>query len=132
MEDAVALVCRSLPITKIVVATISGYAARMVAARQPRQPILAVSPDPATARALNLLAGTEGLHVDVRFSRTSTDHIVTCLQHLWRAGRLTGDDLILVTAVGYPRSGTRMNLIQTHYVRDLVETLGWTMEPGRP
>jgi pyruvate kinase len=33
--------------------------------------------------------------------------------------------MILVTAVGYPRSGNRMNLIQTHRVSDLIETLGW-------
>jgi pyruvate kinase len=38
---------------------------------------------------------------------------------------LTDDDVILVTAVGYPRSGNRMNLIQTHHVKDLRDALGW-------
>lgn len=33
--------------------------------------------------------------------------------------------MILVTAVGYPKSGNRMNLIQTHVVGDLAETLNW-------
>jgi len=125
MEDAIALICRRLPVTKIVAVTMGGYAARMVAARRPRQPILAVSSDPAAARSFQLLPGTRGIHVDVAFSRTSTDHIPRCLEALWRRGLLTDEDLILVTSVGYPKSGNRMNLIQTHHVADLRESLGW-------
>ena len=125
MEDAIALICRSLPITKIVAVTRSGFAARAVAARQVRQPIIAVSNDAQAARSFNILAGVAGEHVDIPFSRTSTDHIVTCLETLWHRGRLSSDDLVLVTAVGYPKIGNRMNLIQTHAVSDLIETLGW-------
>jgi pyruvate kinase len=125
MADAIALVCRQLPVTKIVAITVSGYAARMVAARMPRQPILAVSNDRANARSFNLLLGTEGVYVDIPFSRTSTDHIAQCLKALWQRGKLVDEDMILVTSVGYPRSGNRMNLIQTHYVADLKESLGW-------
>ncbi len=33
--------------------------------------------------------------------------------------------MILITAVGYPFSGNRMNLIQTHSVGHLASTLGW-------
>ena len=125
MEDAVALICRSLPITKIVAVTISGYAARMTAARRPRQPIIAVSNDAMAARSFNLFWGARGVHVDVPFSKTSTDHVVKCLEELWRRGILDDDDLILVTALGYPRSGNRMNLLQTHAVSDLRKSLGW-------
>lgn len=126
MEDAIALICRSLPISKIVAVTISGYAARMIATRRPRQPILAVSNDRMAARSFNLLPGTEGVFVDIPFSKTSTDHIAHCLEALWRQGKLINSDLVLVTSVGYPRSGNRMNLLQTHTIADLVETLGWT------
>jgi pyruvate kinase len=126
--DAIALVCRRLPVTKIVAVTISGYAARTLAARMPRQPILAVSNDAAAARSFELLPGTQGVHVDIPFVRTSTDHIPKCLEALWRSGKLTDDDLVLVTSVGYPRSGNRMNLIQTHNVADLRESLGWSWD----
>jgi pyruvate kinase len=131
MEDAIALICRELPITKIVAVTISGYAARMIAARQPRQPIIGVSNDVMSARAMNLLSGVEGVFVDVPFRRTSTDHITDCLEALYRTGRLERDDLILVTAVGYPKSGNRMNLIQTHQIADLAATLGWDEAPPK-
>lgn len=126
MAEAIRVLCRRLPITKIVAVTLSGYAARMVAAQGPRQPILAVTNDPAQARSFNLLPGTTGIHVDIAFSRTSTDHIVRCLETLWRRGWLEDGDTILVTSVGYPKSGNRMNLIETHAVSDLKESLGWT------
>jgi|WetSurMetagenome_2_1015567.scaffolds.fasta_scaffold21996_2 pyruvate kinase len=125
VADAIALMCRRLEITKIVVITISGYAGRMIAATMPRQPILAVSNDQQAARSFNLLLGTRGIHVDVPFSRTSLDHVPRILEELWRRGELIDEDLILVTTVGYPNSGNRMNLIETHRVSDLHDNLGW-------
>jgi pyruvate kinase len=124
--DAIALICRRLPVTKIVAVTIAGYAARTVAMRAPRQSILAVSNDPVAVRSFQLLPGTEGIYVDIPFVRTSTDHIPKCLEALWKRGKLIDEDLVLVTSVGYPRSGNRMNLIQTHHVADLRESLGWS------
>jgi len=115
-----------LGVTKIVAVTKSGYAARAIAAHAPRQPIIAVSNDAEAARSFNLLQGTRGLHVDVPFSRTDTDHIPRCLEELWRRQEIVDEDLILVTAVSYPKSGNRMNLIQTHKVADLRESLAWT------
>ena len=123
--DAIALICRRLDVTKIVAITISGFAAGMVAATMPRQPILAVSNDAASARSFNLLRGTKGVYVDLPFSRTSLEHIPRCLQELWRLGEIKDDDLILVTALGYPSPGNRMNLIETHKVSDLRHSLGW-------
>jgi pyruvate kinase len=125
MEDAIALICRNLAVTKIVAVTISGYAARMLSARRPNQPIIAVSNDRMAARSFNLLAGVEGVFVDMKFPRDSVDHVAACLEHLWDTGKLDEDDLVLVTAVGFPRSGNRMNLIQTHHVADLITALEW-------
>jgi pyruvate kinase len=126
MEKAIASICRALPITKIVAITRSGFAARTLAAHQVRQPILAVSDDAAAARSFNLLPGVTGIHLDIEFQRDSTDHVIHCVEALWRGNQLQAGDMILITAVGYPKSGNRMNLIQTHVVSDLVESLGWT------
>lgn len=125
VDAAIALICRQLAITKIVAVTVSGYAARLIASHRPSQPILAVSNDHRAARSFNLLFGTEGFHVDIPFSKSSTDHVVACLEQLWRIGKLTKDDLVLVTAVGYPNTGNRMNLIQTHYISDLIQVFDW-------
>ena len=123
--QAVALICRLLPVTRIIAVTRLGYAARAIAALQPRQPILAVSNDAAAARSFNLLPGTEGVFIDVPFERSSTDHVLACLRHLWKAGKLHREDLVLVCALAYPKSGNRMNHVETHVVGDLVDALQW-------
>ena len=123
--EAIALICRRLDITKIVAVTQGGFAARMTAIQMPRQSIIGVTNSEETARRLNLYPGTEGVCVDVTFSRTNMDHVPTCLHRLWTMGMIKDEDLILVTALGYPRSGNRMNLIETHLVADLREALGW-------
>lgn len=125
MERAVAMLCRTLPITKIVAITVSGFAARMIASHRPRQPILAVSNDSIAARSFNLLPGVEGVHIDMVFPKNSADHIMDCIEELWRTGKLENQDTIAVIAVSYPKSGNRMNHLQTHAVADLVDALGW-------
>ncbi len=125
MERAVAMLCRALPITKIVAVTISGYAARMIAAHRPRQPILAVSNDALAARSFNLYPGVEGVFLDMEFPRDSADHVVDCLEALWRDGKIVDEDMVVVIALTYPKSGNRMNFLQTHVVGDLADTLNW-------
>jgi pyruvate kinase len=126
MERAVVMLCRSLPITKIVAVTLSGFAARVIAAHRPRQPILAVCNDENVARSFNLYAGVEGVYIDMAFSRTSADHVVECLKELLMRDKLVPEDMIVVISVGYPKSGNRMNLLQTHVVGDLIETMSWS------
>lgn len=126
VEDAIALICRQLPVTKIIAVTTTGYAARMLSARNPRQPIIAVSNSQTVARALNLLQGTEGLHVEVPFSNTSTEHFFLCLKELWQKQKLEGEDLILITGVAYPKKGNLMNMIQIHKVADLCKLFSWS------
>jgi pyruvate kinase len=135
IEDAIALILRSLPISKVVAITYTGYAARLLSARAVRQPILAVSTNEAMARALNLCAGVESIYLDASFARGSADHVKACLKHLYALGRLDDKDLILVTGAIYPRSGTRMNSVQVHKLSDLILEFGWDdgsapREPG--
>jgi len=126
VQEAAAAIARSLPVTKIVVITRSGYAARRLANCELRQPILAISDDAATATAFNMLPGTEGIFVDIEFRRTGSEHIPNCLHELWRRQRITSDDLLLVVSLVYPKTGNRMNLIELHNVADLSHTFGWT------
>lgn len=123
---AIGLLCAQTPITKIVAITISGFAARMAASQLPRQQIIAVSNDAGRARSFNLMSGVLGVHVDIPFSRHSTDHVALCLEALWRRQLVTDDDVVLVVAVGYPRSGNRMNLLQVHRITDIRQVLGWS------
>ncbi|WP_341704121.1 pyruvate kinase [Ferrovibrio sp.] len=128
ISSAIPHLCRTLPITRIVAVTRSGFAARMIASHRPRQPILAVSDDAAAARSFNLIAGTTGIHSETPFPKASIDHIGQVLQRLWQDGYLADRDVVLVTGVTYPHKGSRMNTIQIHNVADLVAGLRWTRD----
>ena len=119
------MILRSVPITKVVAITRGGYAARMLSARSVAQPIFAISDDAAMARSFNIYSGVEGIFFDVPFPSGSADHIKGCIRRLYELGKLEQNDLILVTGVVYPRTGTRMNLIQIHRVSDLMEEFDW-------
>ena len=125
MGGAITSLCNSLPITKIIAITISGFAARMVASEMLEQPILAVSNDIFSANSFNLLRNTKGFYVDIDFSKDSLDHVLKCIKFLYDEKEIDINDVILVTSVGYPKSGRRMNVIQTHYIKDLKELFNW-------
>jgi pyruvate kinase len=125
MSTAIPILCRSLPITKIVAITRSGYAARMIAVHRLPQPILAVSDVAATARSFNLIAGTHGIYSEVPFSKTSVDHIMQVLKMLFDKGHVVEIDLVLVTGVSYPGPKNRMNTIQIHSIAGLAKMLNW-------
>jgi pyruvate kinase len=125
IEDAIAMILRSVPVTKVVAITRGGYAARMLSARSVAQPIFAISDNAAMARSFNIYSGVEGVYFDVPFPSGSADHIKACIRKLYKLGKLVQSDLILVTGVVYPQSGTRMNLIQIHKVSDLIEEFAW-------
>ena len=125
MSNAVKYLSSSLPIDKIITITISGYAARVVSSLMIEQPIIAVSNDKELARSFNILLGTTGIYYPTKFFRDSLEHIPKCLKYLWKSKYIKNNEMILVLALGYPGSGRRMNIIQTHLVKDLVKNFLW-------
>ena len=125
MGAAISNLCTLLPITKVIAITMSGYAAKIVSSQMLSQPIIAVSNDKKVSRALNILSGTKGVFCNTPFYKDNLDHIPKCLFYLWKKKDIVDDDLILVTALGYPGSGNRMNLIQTHIVKNLRNLFAW-------
>lgn len=125
MGQSVAHLCKHLPVTKVIAITRLGFAARVVSSQNIKQPILAISDDLYAARSFNLFPGTEGIHLDVAFSRKSADHIIECLNKLWLSEQIIDEDHVLVIGLSYPKSGNRFNHIQLHQVSDLVDTLSW-------
>ena len=126
MSGAVNAVMSNLDVSKIVVITKSGFAARVVASARPNCPIIAMTNNPKMARRFNLYRGTKGIYADIPFEKVSSNHIMAFVHHAWKIGELSELDVILAVAVAYPNSGNRMNLIQTHLVQDLVEALQWS------
>ena len=131
ISSIIPVLCRSLPVTKVVAVTRSGFAARMLAVHRLRQPILAVSDDADAAHSFNLIGGTTGVLSDAPFSRISADHILHVLKMLWRRKLLLDTDL--VTGISYPTDGSRMNIVQIHGIGELLNhTHGQTPDGVSP
>ena len=125
MANTIKYLSYSLPITKIVAITISGYAARIVSSQMLPQPIIAVSNNKNIARGFNIYSGTTGIYFKTKFYKESLKHIPVCLNFLWKNKAIIDKDMILLIALGYPGSGRRMNTLQTHYVKDLIKNFSW-------
>lgn len=123
--NSIASISSRLKITKIIAITSSGYAARIIASLMLEQPIIAVSNIYENSVCFNLYRGTKGVYLDVDFIRKNLEHVPICLKKLWEKKIISSRDMILVTGVGYPNTGNRMNMIQTHYVKDLQKTFNW-------
>ncbi|MAJ24462.1 MAG: pyruvate kinase [Rickettsiales bacterium] len=125
MANAIKNLSLSLPITKIIAITISGFASRIISSQMLPHPIIAVSNNKSLARTFNMYSGTKGVYYETKFHKDSLKHIPDCLNFLWKNKDINKKDMILVIALGYPGSGRRMNTLQTHYVKDLIKTLSW-------
>ena len=125
MARAIKGLCQGLPITKVVVITMLGFAARVISSQSIKQPILAVTNKKDIAKTFNLFSNTKGIYCNTKFYKDSLEHIPECLKFLWKISELNKKDTILVVALGYPLSGKRMNLIQTHNVKDLKKLFHW-------
>lgn len=122
---AIATICESMEINKLIAVTRSGFAARTLSAIGVKVPIIAVSDVSANSKSFNLLAGVTGVAYPKEFSTTDVSHVSGVLEYLWQNKFILDDEQILVTALAYPTSGKRMNSIETHLVGDLAKSLNW-------
>lgn len=117
VSQAVCTLVAATRIDKCVVLTRSGYAARVLSTKAIGIPILAVSDDPARARALNLYPGVQGVVAQATFSRESAEHIRTEVDSLVEKGLVYPGERILVTGLMFPEAGDRMNFLHVLDVR---------------
>lgn len=122
---AIALICESIDIDKIIAVTRSGFAARTLSSLAVDCPIVAVSDVAANAKSFNIYSGVKGVFFPGEFSTSDVSHVAAVLRYLWQQKIITDDEHILVTALAYPTSGKRMNSVETHLVGDLARSLAW-------
>jgi pyruvate kinase len=125
IADAIELIVNETQIDKIIAITRSGFAAHTLSTKNLKQTILAVSDNYHSSKSFNIFPGVKGIYTEVQFSQNNLDHVIIILKELRMKNEIFDDDQILVTAVGYPQSGNRMNLIQTHKVGDLATKFNW-------
>ncbi|MBM3115694.1 pyruvate kinase [Jeongeupia naejangsanensis] len=124
LRAATQALATTLPITKVVVLSRTGYAARLVAMAGIPQPIFIVGSDPALARAWQLLPGSVGIHLpalQVGSERAST----IALQALWQQGLLDEQDIVLVAQAASDNALSSLNQLHTVQIGQLATEQGW-------
>ncbi|MFM0290029.1 pyruvate kinase [Paraburkholderia megapolitana] len=126
LRAATQALARTLPISKIVVLSRTGYAARLVSMAQIQQPIIAVGNDAALVRAWNLLPGTVGVYlpqVDIASDSAGT----LALEALWASAHVTPDDVVLVVLAANNDADASLSFLQTVRVGQLAEQQAWSL-----
>jgi pyruvate kinase len=121
ISKVIPLLCQTLPVTKILIVTRTGYAAKLISSHGLPQPIIAVTDDEAAARSFNLIAGTLGVFAGLPFQRNSADHVLSILHMLYEKNLLCQSDIVLAAGVSYPGPSTRMNMLQIHKMSEVLE-----------
>lgn len=123
--EAIDLICKKTNINKIVAITRTGFAARCLALREFKIPILAVSDIECNAKSFGLYPGVKGIFTKKKFEQKNLDFFKDILKFLYKKKYINNNDNILISALAYPGGGNRMNLIQTHSVKYLSKLLKW-------
>ena len=89
------------------------------------QPIIAVSDNFQNSRTFNLFKGVKGYFLNTKFKKENLLHVPKILKKLYKEKLISIKDHILLTAVAYPNTKNRMNMIETHHVSDLIKTFKW-------
>lgn len=105
LSQAIGTFDRSLDLRCIVAFTSQGYSARLVSARRPRAPIVALTPNLPVYHALNLLWGVRPIIVADR--PATLDEIVTLTQRVLHQRRLAqaGDRVLIVAGLPMGQTG---------------------------
>ncbi|AOK60510.1 pyruvate kinase [Burkholderia ubonensis] len=129
LRAATLALTRTLPVSKVVVLSRTGYAARLVSMAQVRQPIIAVGGDAALARTWNLLPGTTAVCLP-DLDLTADGAGTAALRALWERGWLQGDDVALVVLAASDDAQASLSSLQTVRVGQLAAQLAWSAANG--
>ncbi len=116
ISSAVQRICRTMPISKVVTLTRSGYTARMIARFKIAQPIIAVTPDVRVKRQLELSYGVYPTFIDYQAQK---DHILFVGKCLRSMKLINDEDVVLFTAGFRTMAKHASNLIEIHKIKEL-------------
>jgi len=108
----------SMPLSKIVTITRTGYTAKAIARFKLKQPIIAVTKDPRVRRSLELVYGVHPVCLEYNGSE---DRILAVAQSLLVEKMVDESDTVLFTAAFRTTQPHSSNLIEIHTIRELKE-----------
>ena len=111
-------ICESMPITKIVTLTRSGYTAKMISRFKLQEPIIAVTPNLNIKKQLELVYDVVPVHYDYT---NKEDRLMSVANKLHQMKLLHTEDLVLFTAAFRTKLKHASNLIEIHTLNELLD-----------
>ena len=111
-------ICESMPLTKIVTLTLSGYTAKMISRFKISEPVIAVTPNLRVKKQLELVYGIVPVLYDYE---KEDDRILSVARMLYSMKMLHIEDLVLFTAGFRTKMKHASNLIEIHSLKELLE-----------
>ena len=111
-------ICQSMPLTKIVTLTRSGYTAKMISRFKVQEPIIAVTPSSMVKSQLELVYGVVPVHYNYH---KQEDRLLSVACALYYKKLLHIEDLVLFTAAFRTKMKHASNLIEIHPLKELLE-----------
>ena len=108
----------TMPLTKIVTLTRSGYTAKMISRFKVPEQVIAVTPSPVVKKQLELVYGVLPVVYDYE-KEEDRIHSVACMLHSKKL--LIPEDLVLFTAAFRTKIKHSSNLIEIHSLKELLE-----------
>jgi len=109
--------CQNMPIDKIITLTRSGYTAKMISRFKVVPPIIAVTPEKAVKKQLELVFGVYPMCMDYR---KEEDRILAVTKKLRSMDLIKDEHTVLFTAASRTVMKHASNLIEIHNVRELM------------
>ncbi len=116
VSKAIQDICQSMPISKVITLTRSGYTARMIARFKLTQPIIAVTPEIKVKRQLELIFGVQPVFINYRSEK---DKISTVTNKLCDMHLLSDKETVLFTAAERTTMKHASNSIEIHKIEEL-------------
>ncbi len=120
IADAVFDICEQTGIHKVVVATCSGYSARLISKYRPQADIIAVTPSDAVFRQMGLTWGVMPVIIKEPVSSTR-DLIYYAVLNAFKKGFLNKSEKVVCTAAHPFNIRGRTNLLEIHTVGELLK-----------
>ena len=115
VSRAIQDICQSMPISKVITLTRSGYTARMIARFKIAQPIIAVTPDIKVKKQLELIFGVYPVLVNF----DERDRISAVANQLHEMGLVDDEETVLFTAAMRTTMKHASNSIEIHKIKEL-------------
>jgi pyruvate kinase len=120
IANAVHNIVEETGISKIIVATCSGYSARMISKYRPHADIIAVTPTDEIVRRMALYWGISPMVINEGGVRSTRDLIYYSLQTAYKEKMLKKNDKVVVTAAHPFNIRGKTNLLEIHTVGEIL------------